>query len=235
MRNSYLALVIGIALLVAGCGGGGGRGGALIGGDTVGTPDGDTGGNTGGNLVSTTNDPPASDLDGDTGGDAGGNDLGTGGDDTASGHDDATGDNGDTEPGVGGEEGTSDSPVTPELLADWQTGDAELECGHAGGYDSWYKIDTDEVDGTTWELGGISVDLAVDPEEGSLSWWATGDSILPVSAVIVKGGTGAHAYVYDGGADADSGLTPPTNPSSGQPYGISHVTFCWTSAEAAAE
>lgn len=237
MRNSHLALVIGIALLLAGCGGSGGGGGAF--GDDVENLDGAFGGDTIGNLVGTPTAPPGSDLFGNpntgTGGDFGGgndgdNDLGMGGDDTASGGGDlATGHNGDTEP-AGGEDGTSDSSVTPELLADWQTGDAELECGQAGGYDSWYKIDTGKDDGS-WELGGIAVDLAVDPEDGSLSWWATG----AIGAVIVKGGTGAHAYVYEGGADADSGLTPPGNLSTGLPFGISHVTFCWSPEEAVAQ
>lgn len=57
----------------------------------------------------------------------------------------------------------------------------------------------------------------------SVSWSI--DSPYNVCAVIVKGGTAARVYYYSGGASSGSGLTPPINPNSGQPYDVSHVTF----------
>ena len=48
----------------------------------------------------------------------------------------------------------------------------------------------------------------------------------PVDAVIVKGGDNALVYQYN---EATSGfdLHAPVNPSNGQFFGVSHVTFCW--------
>jgi hypothetical protein len=47
-----------------------------------------------------------------------------------------------------------------------------------------------------------------------------------VGAAIVKGGPAANVYVYDPQQNSDSGLTSPVN-ISGNPAGLSNLTFCW--------
>jgi hypothetical protein len=56
----------------------------------------------------------------------------------------------------------------------------------------------------------------------SFSWTST----VAVDAVIVKGGPNANLYEYPADTFSDTGLVPPTNPSTGGPYGLSHVEFC---------
>lgn len=47
-----------------------------------------------------------------------------------------------------------------------------------------------------------------------------------VTAVVVKGGPGYNLYSYPApGVTSDSGLTAPTNPKTGRPYGLSHLCF----------
>ncbi len=53
------------------------------------------------------------------------------------------------------------------------------------------------------------------------------DASQGVDAVIVKGGPNANVYRYASESRGDSGLTTPTNPSNGQPYGLSHVSLCY--------
>ena len=48
----------------------------------------------------------------------------------------------------------------------------------------------------------------------------------PVDAVIVKGGPNALVYRYNE-ATSGSGLHAPVNPSNGQLYGLSHISFCY--------
>lgn len=74
--------------------------------------------------------------------------------------------------------------------------------------------------------------------DGTVFGWtftAPGTDGFDVAAVIVKGGSGnndantggAIIYFYnDTSDDGDSGLAPPINDSTGQPFGISHVQFC---------
>jgi hypothetical protein len=59
--------------------------------------------------------------------------------------------------------------------------------------------------------------------------WA---SDLDVAAVLMKGGPVANAYLYPGAADlSDTALVTPTNPNNDDPYGISHVTFCYDESD----
>lgn len=60
---------------------------------------------------------------------------------------------------------------------------------------------------------------------GGVNWTST----IGIDAVIVKGGPNANVYVYDPPAESfgDTGLVAPTNPNNGQPYGLSHVEFCY--------
>lgn len=63
----------------------------------------------------------------------------------------------------------------------------------------------------------------------SVSWTST----IGIDAVIVKGGPNANLYSYNE-ATSDTGLTAPINPQNGQPYGLSHVSFCYDQPEATA-
>jgi hypothetical protein len=212
MKSSTLAVVIGMVLLLAGCGGSGG-GGGFVNADDVGAI-GDLGGDSGSNVVA----PPAGgsedDLNGNTGDQT---DEGLAGDS-------GTGDNGDTGTGSG----DNQASVDPDPLDGSQTGDGALECSAAGGFSASYKIDADDYENGIigiWDLGGF--DVVVDVDEDGM-YWSASDLIC---AVVVKGGSGANAYVYPGGETMDSGLNAPINPSNGKPYGISHVTFCWNTPE----
>jgi hypothetical protein len=48
-----------------------------------------------------------------------------------------------------------------------------------------------------------------------------------VDLVLAKGGPMANPYRYSPEATSGSYLRPPINRSNGQPYGISHITFCY--------
>ncbi|MCI0398418.1 MAG: hypothetical protein L0332_06115 [Chloroflexi bacterium] len=54
-------------------------------------------------------------------------------------------------------------------------------------------------------------------------------STFGIDAVIVKGGSNANLYIYDPPAESfgDSGLHSPINPNNGDPFGLSHVEFCY--------
>ncbi|TEX44909.1 MAG: hypothetical protein B7C54_07110 [Acidimicrobiales bacterium mtb01] len=57
---------------------------------------------------------------------------------------------------------------------------------------------------------------------GYFDWAAS----LDIQAVIVKGGSDSNTFVYFPEDVNDTGLHAPINPDTGQPYGLSHVTFC---------
>ena len=68
---------------------------------------------------------------------------------------------------------------------------------------------------------------------GSSFDWVLNDNVkYDMGAVLVKGGpSSVHVYVYDYADpvsydDASTGLVAATNPNTGQPYGLSHITFC---------
>jgi hypothetical protein len=71
---------------------------------------------------------------------------------------------------------------------------------------------------------------------GPITWTTDGtyvcwESSVPVKvAVIVKGSNDANVYVYDECTSSDCGLAPPPN-ASGDPAGLSNITFCWTECE----
>lgn len=58
-------------------------------------------------------------------------------------------------------------------------------------------------------------------------------STLGIDIVIVKGGPNANAYVYDTDVDpagesfGDTGLHAPINTNNDQPFGLSHISFCY--------
>jgi hypothetical protein len=48
-----------------------------------------------------------------------------------------------------------------------------------------------------------------------------------VDAVIVKGGPNANVYDYNPEVTSGTGLHAPVNPSNGNYYGLSHISFCY--------
>jgi hypothetical protein len=61
--------------------------------------------------------------------------------------------------------------------------------------------------------------------EGKYVSW-TAKTGFAVYAVIVKGGPGAHVYLYDGMVTSDSGLVSPMNDGSNV-ADVSHIDFCY--------
>jgi hypothetical protein len=62
------------------------------------------------------------------------------------------------------------------------------------------------------------------PDGKEVNWTAD----RGIDLVVVKGGPNGNSYLYDPPEEllADGGLYAPINPSNGDPYGISHVSFC---------
>jgi hypothetical protein len=71
--------------------------------------------------------------------------------------------------------------------------------------------------------GGLTVTVTID---GASFDWSS--STIAVDAVIVKGGPNANVYVYSPAATSDTDLHAPINAANGQPYGLSHIEFCFT-------
>jgi LPXTG-motif cell wall-anchored protein len=52
-------------------------------------------------------------------------------------------------------------------------------------------------------------------------------SNIGVDVVIVKGGPNSNVYTYDPESTGDTGLHAPINPNTGEPFGLSHISFCY--------
>jgi hypothetical protein len=118
----------------------------------------------------------------------------------------------------------SDSGVVPEYVA----GNPSCEdLGYTYGAKWDYPYDAEKPDttssGGTYALGTGEVEWSTD---GTYVDW---ESTFGVDAVIVKGGPNANSYVYDPPAESlgDGGLASPINENTGQPFGLSHVEFCY--------
>lgn len=119
------------------------------------------------------------------------------------------------------------SSVEPYLVEDWQSGDAGFECGQVPCCDSDFHYKFDEWQDENYD-GAYTVDgpttITISNNDGYSFDWT---SEWPVSCVIVKGGPSANVYCYSSGSYGDTELFAPTNPNNNNPYGISHVTFCY--------
>jgi hypothetical protein len=90
------------------------------------------------------------------------------------------------------------------------------------GYTTGLKVDPPNAG--TYSLGcGGSVTVTTDGV--NFDWSST----IGIDAVISKGGPNANVYVYDPPTEAtsDTGLHSPINPSNGNPFGLSHIEFCY--------
>lgn len=90
------------------------------------------------------------------------------------------------------------------------------------------------VYGTKWDYPDTSTGGTYPLGIGTVTWSTDGvyvdwNSTFGVDAVIVKGGPNANSYVYFPPAESygDGGLASPINPNTGEPFGLSHVEFCY--------
>jgi uncharacterized repeat protein (TIGR01451 family) len=118
----------------------------------------------------------------------------------------------------------SDNPKCADLAAQFAPGATWNELRLEGG---------NLAPGTypdVWEEPGDLV-VTIDAYDGTYISWS---SNIGVDAVFVKGGRNGNLYQYDSTgfksgreASGDTGLHSPINPTTSQPYGISHVSFCY--------
>ncbi len=102
---------------------------------------------------------------------------------------------------------------------------------HGGNVNSCSDIDRGAYGATvdapsgsgTFDDGTLSGTYTVEGGNTTFDW---ASSTVPVSFVVVKGGTDANVYRY-GSAMSDSGLVPPLN-GGGQLPAISHVLVCYS-------
>jgi hypothetical protein len=90
------------------------------------------------------------------------------------------------------------------------------------GYDFGFKVDPPESG--TYDIDDFNT-VTVTTDGVYFDWSST----LGMDAVIAKGGPNANTYVYDPPAESfgDGGLASPINPNNGQPFGLSHIEFCF--------
>src|SRR5215213_6632008 len=90
------------------------------------------------------------------------------------------------------------------------------------GYDFGYKVDPPNAG--TYDIDGLNTVTVT--RSGNLFDWS---STLGIDAVIAKGGPNSNVYIYDPPAEAtsDTDLHAPINPNNNQPFGLSHIEFCF--------
>jgi hypothetical protein len=74
--------------------------------------------------------------------------------------------------------------------------------------------------------------ITISGADGTSFDWQS--AAVGVDAVIVKGGPNANLYDYDQPpppAVSDTDLTAPINPNNNQPFGLSHLEFCFKGDE----
>lgn len=78
---------------------------------------------------------------------------------------------------------------------------------------------------------GTAAGVTIDVDDAGVYFdWA---SETPIDLVIVKGGPAASLYWYEPPAVSDEGLSAPINDNTGEPYGLSHISFCYDEEKAA--
>jgi hypothetical protein len=79
---------------------------------------------------------------------------------------------------------------------------------------------------------GIDYQIAFGEDNGQIEFLLSGGTLSfqtnglahVVTSILIKGGPdNAVLYTYAPGVWMDSGLTAPTNPNTGKPYGVSHI------------
>jgi hypothetical protein len=88
------------------------------------------------------------------------------------------------------------------------------------GYAFGFKVDPPNAG--TYSIDGINT-VTVTTDGVNFDWSST----LGMDAVISKGGPNANVYIYTPERTSDTGLHSPINPSNGNPFGLSHIEFCF--------
>jgi LPXTG-motif cell wall-anchored protein len=84
------------------------------------------------------------------------------------------------------------------------------------------ELKVEPVESGTFTDGTLTVTLVVTGDTFSFT------SNIGVDVVIVKGGPNSNVYDYrPGESTGDTGLHAPINPKTGEPFGLSHVSFCY--------
>jgi len=87
-----------------------------------------------------------------------------------------------------------------------------------------FKIEPGPFAGT-YDINGNSIDdtTITSADDVFFDWTST----IGIDAVIVKGGPNANAYIYNPESFGDTGLHSPINANNGEPFEISHISFCF--------
>jgi hypothetical protein len=116
---------------------------------------------------------------------------------------------------------TSDGGIVPYIVDDPGPG-GNVTCEQLGYEFSSARVNyNDGIFDAPFPAG-----IIVSTDGTYVSWSST----FGIGAVIVKGGNDANIYEYIPQAFGDSGLAAPPNPS-GDPAGLSNLTFCWNPEE----
>lgn len=143
---------------------------------------------------------------------------------------------------------TTTENVVPERCVGWQSGDAGQECVVNLGYDFGLKIDgwsgdiSGDYSGRSDAQGSTTCDpefsntITISNNDGTYFDWAS--SPFSLRAVVVKGGPDANVFTYAepapapaSGVFADTDLYSPLNANNGNPFGVSHASFCWNAGD----
>ncbi len=111
--------------------------------------------------------------------------------------------------------------VTPEQIAGNPT------CGDVrAGLLEAVRVEPVENGTFPFTADGASHSVTLSNVTGTTFDWS---STLGMDVVVVKGGPNANGYTYDPPAESlgDTDLHAPINPANQQPYGLSHVSFCY--------
>jgi hypothetical protein len=96
-----------------------------------------------------------------------------------------------------------------------ETGNAKCPAGTT-------ELKVEPVESGTFTEGPLTVTLVVTGDTFSFT------SNIGVDVVIVKGGNVSNVYDYrPGESTGDTGLQAPINPKTGEPFGLSHISFCF--------
>jgi hypothetical protein len=93
------------------------------------------------------------------------------------------------------------------------------------GYDFGYKPQPEPPPSGTYTFPDTTETVTIDSDGTYFDWSST----IGIDAVIVKGGSNSNVYIYDPPTESygDSDLSSPINPNNGNPYGLSHIEFCY--------
>ncbi len=115
---------------------------------------------------------------------------------------------------------SSAASVTPTFVSGNPTCQ---DLGYEAGFKPNSPSEANPVGTHTLPDGVNTVTISIDGS--GVDWTST----LGMDAVIVKGGPNANVYAYDPPAESfgDTNLVTPTNSQNNQPYGLSHLVFCY--------